>query len=356
MEGTHMYTLALAFWLSLTGQALAPADEDPLRISDEMRQFLDTKFSRGCDSLERLQTLVQAVFRDNELKFSYEPHTRTAADTFSKKSGNCVSFTFLFIAMARQLGLDARFREVDIAPIWTQVGDLVSLSGHVNVAIFIEGRGYSVDLFPQVNRIDLGGRVVTDDRALAHFYSNRGVEHLAAGRPELAIEYFRKAVRSDPTMACAWTNMGVALTRIGAFRDAESSHQKALQVEPGDLVAISNLAALYERIGRTHDAGRYQEKARKLQQKNPYYHFSLGLKSYMAGQYREAVVEYRAALKLRPKEHYFHMALAKAYLRLGEMDKVGPCLKQALKNAPDENSKRRYNEKLDWLLAHQHSS
>jgi Flp pilus assembly protein TadD len=351
-----MYALALAFWLSLTGQSPVPLDEEPLRVSDEMKQFLDVKIGRGADSLERLQTLVQTVFRDNQLKFSYEPQTRTAADTFSKKSGNCVSFTFLFIAMARQLGLDARFREVDIAPIWTQVGDLVSLSGHVNVAVFIEGRGYSVDLFPQVNRIELGGRVVSDERALAHFYSNRGVEHLAAGRPELAIAYFRKALGSDPTMASAWTNLGVALTRTGDFQEAESSHQRALQTEPGDLVAISNLAALYERVGRTHDAQRYQEKARKLQEKNPYYHFSLGLKSYMAGQYREAVVEYRAALKIRPKEHYFHMALAKAYMRLGEFDKAGPCLKQALKNAPDESSKHRYSEKLDWLLAHQHAA
>jgi Flp pilus assembly protein TadD len=351
-----MYTLALAFWLSLTGEAPVPLDEDPLRASAEMMQFLETKVSRGSDSLERLQTLVQVVFRDNELKFSYEPQTRTAADTFSKKSGNCVSFTFLFVAMARQLGLDARFREVDIAPMWAQVGDLVSLSGHVNVAVFIGGRGYSVDLFPQVNRIELGGRIVSDERAFAHFYSNRGVEHLAAGNPQLAIAYLRKALRIDPTMACAWTNIGVALTRIGEFQEAESSHQRALEMEPGDLVAVSNLAALYERIGRNRDAQRCHEKARKLQEKNPYYHFNLGLKCYVSGQYREAVAQYRAALRLRPKEHYFHMALAKAYIRLGEMDKVAGCLKQAMKNAPDESSKRRYNEKLDWLLAHQRSS
>ncbi len=351
-----MYTLALAFWLSLTGQTLIPPDEDPLRVSDEMKQFLETKIGHPCDSLDRLQELVQVVFRDNQLKFSYAPETRTAAETFRRRGGNCVSFTFLFIAMARQLGLDARFREVDIVPIWGQVGDLVSLSGHVNVAVYIGGKGYSVDLFPQINRIDLGGHVVSDDRAIAHFYSNKGVEQLASGNPKLAIAFLEKALRSDPTMACAWTNMGVALTHIGEFQKAESSHQKALQVEPGDLVAVSNLASLYERIGRTRDAERCQEKARRLQEKNPYYHFNLGLKCFMSGQYKEAVAQYRVALKLKPKEHYFHMALAKAYIRLGEMDKGAACLKDALKNAPDDTAKRRYNEKLDWLVAHQHAS
>lgn len=347
-----MSTLILAFWLSLAGEVLVPLDEDPLRVSEEMTQFLETKIGRGGESLDRLQTLVHVVFQENALGFSYEPETRTAAGTFNKRGGNCVSFTFLFIAMARQLGLDARFREVAIVPIWGQVGDLVSISGHVNVAVNIGGQGYAVDLFPQVNRLELGGRVVSDDRALAHFYSNKGVEHLAAGRSQLAIAYFQKAARNDPTMACAWTNMGVALTRAGDLQEAEASHQKALQVEPGDLVAISNLASLYERLGRDRDAERYREKARRLQQKNPYYHFNLGLRCYLSGQYRESIAHYRIALKLKPKEHYFHMALAKAYIRVGEMDKVASCLKQALKNAPDENAKHRYNEKLDWLLAH----
>jgi Flp pilus assembly protein TadD len=351
-----MSTIILALWLSLAGEAVIPPDEDPLQVSEEMKQFLDSKISRSGDSMVRLQDLVQQVFRENALNFSYEPHTRTAAETYSQRGGNCVSFTFLFIAMARYLGLDARFREVEIIPIWGKVGDLVSISGHVNVAVYIGGHGYTVDLFPQVNRLELGGRNVSDDRAIAHFYSNRGVEHLAEGDPSLAVAYFHKALKNDPTMACAWTNLGVALTRLGEFHEAEDSHLKALQVEPGDLVAISNLSSLYERIGRTRDAQRYQEKARKLQDKNPYYHFNLGLRCYLSGQYRESIVHYRTALKLKPHEHYFHMALAKAYIRTGEMDKVAPCLKHALENAPDEASKKRYNEKLEWLAAHQHSS
>ena len=48
-----MYTLALAFLLSLTGQSLIPPDEDPLRCSDEMKQFLDAKIGRNYDSLQR---------------------------------------------------------------------------------------------------------------------------------------------------------------------------------------------------------------------------------------------------------------------------------------------------------------
>jgi tetratricopeptide (TPR) repeat protein len=111
----------------------------------------------------------------------------------------------------------------------------------------------------------------------------------------------------------------------------------------------------YERLGRDRDAENYREKARRLQEKNPYYHFNLGLRCYLSGQYRESIAHYRIALKLKPKEHYFHMALAKAYMRVGEMDRVASCLKQALKNAPDENAKRRYNDKLDWLLAHHYS-
>ena len=124
-----MSTIILALWLSLAGEAAILPEEDPLQVSEEMKQFLDSKISRSGDSMVRLQDLVQQVFRENALGFSYEPHTRTAAETFRQRGGNCVSFTFLFIAMARYLGLDARFREVEIIPIWGKVGDLVSISG-----------------------------------------------------------------------------------------------------------------------------------------------------------------------------------------------------------------------------------
>ena len=344
--------LLLTCWFGLAEDIAVPPDDDPLRISEEMKKFLDASIGRGGDSLQRTRTLVEVIFQENALHFTYVPETRTAIETFNSRSGNCLSFTFLFIAMARHLGIDARFREVDIVPIWSQVGNITSLSGHANAAVLIGSEIYVVDLFPQVNRIVLGGRVVSDARAVAHFLNNKGVNLLLHNRSESALEYFGKALDSDPTTVRVWDNMGVAYSELGQVAEAERSYRKALELDSGNLVAISNLADLYKRIGRERDARVYLAKARKFNQRNPYYHFKLGMQAYNSGEYSGSVEHFRAAARLKSTEYRFYLALAKAYAQLGRVDKACSSLRLAVKNAPDDASKSRFNEKLSlWALA-----
>ncbi len=347
-------TLFLALYLGQAGSLpAAPPAEDPFKISDEMKQFLDSHIDRGTDLLSQLHTLVRVVFQENALNFTYVPQTRTAIDTYNQRGGNCVSFTFLFIAMARHLGLDAHFREVEIVPTWSKVGDIVSMNGHANVAVFIGPQGYVVDLFPRVDRIQLGGRVVSDERAVAHFYSNKAVDLLGAGRPKDAAAEFNLALASDPTASFVWANMGVAQAVIHEPREAEKCYLKALQLEPAEMVAMSNLAALYQSLGRAREAKSYTSKVRRFKLKNPYYHYGLGMQAYDAGEYKMAIDHYKAALRLKPVEHNFDLAIAKAYAQLGNIDKTTEYLKLAAKNAPDELSKLHYNEKLALIAARQ---
>lgn len=341
----------LALCLTLQGVQPAIPSSDPLQINDEMKQFLQSHIGSEGDPLDQLHTLVRVVFQENALNFEYVPQTRTAIETYNHRGGNCISFTFLFLAMARHLGLDARFREVDVAPTWSRVGDVISISGHANAAVFIGNQGYVVDLFPRVDRIQLGGRIVSDERARAHYFSNRAVDQLAQGHTEDAAEYLRVALELDPTSTFAWTNLGVVRSFKRDPEGAESAYLKALELEPAEMVAMSNLASLYQYLGRTREAKTYASKVRRFKLRNPYYHFGLGMQAFQNGQYREAVDRFRIALRLKPVEHNFDLAIAKAYVRLGRIDKASGYLKLAAKNAPDELSKSRYNEKLALLAA-----
>src|SRR5512140_721573 len=253
-------TLLLAFMLAVRGAEAQPQalpTENPLEINDTIRQFLSEHIDRRALPLEKLETLVRVVFRENALHFTYQLQTRTAIETFENRGGNCVSFTFLLIAMARELGLDARFREVEVAPTWSRIGSLVTMSGHVNVAVLLGGQPYIVDLFPQVTRIEIGGTVVPDNRALAHFYNNRGVDRMVAGQMPEALAYFTRAVQCDPRMARSWGNLGVAQSRTGKYADADASYRRVLQLQPGSLVTMGNLAVLYRQTGREREAQRF---------------------------------------------------------------------------------------------------
>ncbi len=355
-EDAMLTSLLLAISLSLAGSPQAPTNEDPLKINDEMIRFLNENVDHSSDRFLELQSLVRKLFQENALHFTYVQETRTAIDTFEKRGGNCVSFTILFIALARQLGMDAKFREVSIVPTWSKIGNVVTMHGHANAAVFIGGEGYVVDLFPRVDRIQLGGRVVSDGRAIAHFYNNKGVDHLGAGRYATAIEWFQKALESDPTSTFAWANLGVAQAFAGRLNEAENSYRQAIQLDAGELTAMSNLASLYERMGRFREAKSYKAKVKKFNLRNPYYHFDLGLQAFSAGDYRESIVHYKAALKLKSVEHNFCLAMAKSYAQLGQWDKASEYLKLAAKNAPDQLAKSRYNEKLAVLASRLHGS
>jgi Flp pilus assembly protein TadD len=262
----------------------------------------------------------------------------------------------LFVSMARQVGLDARFREVEVAPTWSKNGMFVNLNEHVNAAVFIEGAPYSIDVFPAVNRIELGGRVVSDARGLAHFYNNRGVEALGAGNLDDGEAYLRKALEVDPTMVPGWINLGASESKRGLLSSAEGHYRRALQLDPQNQTAMGNLAIVCELTGRTKEAARYQAKVRAFREKNPYHHYNLGLQAFEEGRYEDAVACYKKALKLKAPEHNFHFALAKAYGQLGRTEDMADSLRKAMKYANDEANRTRYSQKLELLKSLRHGA
>jgi tetratricopeptide (TPR) repeat protein len=342
-------TLLLLLFIGPNGTGPADAQENPFAIHEGIKQFLDKNINRGAEPLQELQNLVDLVFEKNALHFGYQPVTRTASETFDNHGGNCVSFAFLLIGMSRYLGLDARFRETDMDPLWSLSGAIPRLDGHVDVAVRIGAQEYIVDLLPTVNAIRIGGRTVSDQRAIAHFWNNRGAERLGVNDYEEAMACFRKALESDPKASFVWANIGATQSILGNEEEAVRSYKQALRISKNDLVAMSNLSALYERNGRIEDARQYQAKIRTFEEKNPYYHFALGLQDYQSGHYAESVNQLRIASKLHPTDPNFYLAMARGYARLGDLKRAGQTIELALKHAPDEASKARYNRKLEWL-------
>jgi len=322
---------------------------NPLDISPEIRSYLDVKVHRNDPPMLRLQELVSTVFQDRDLNFSYSVETRSAIETFTARSGNCLSFTILFIAMARYVGLDARFREVEIAPTWSKNGLFVNLNLHVNAGVFIEGQAYAIDVFPVINRIEIGARPVPDERGIAHFYSNLGANELGQGNLDAAERWLRKALEVDPTAVGVWINLGAAKSQAKQLKEAEKCYRKALELEPGNQVAMGNLAGLCELTGRLQEAKRLLAKVKQFREKNPYHHFSLGQQAYADSRYEESIVHFKKALKLKAREHNFYFALARSFSQLGRVADAENSLQLAVKYAADPANKARYSEKLELL-------
>ena len=120
----------------LTGPTDLPdvADVDVLALSDDMRAFLEEHVDPGSSGERRIRSLLYALLNESGVGVEYDSVTLTAQETFAAGMGNCLSFTNMFVAMARETGIKVTFQEVRIPPAWSLEGGTFVLSRHINAA------------------------------------------------------------------------------------------------------------------------------------------------------------------------------------------------------------------------------
>ena len=324
-----------------------------LAMNPDMRSFVDGHVDRSGSSYVKLHQLLYAVINEGGFGLKYNDLTHTAAETFNKRNGNCLSFTNMFVAMARDTGLKVSFQEVDIPPDWSMKGDIYVLSRHMNINVDLGLHGeHVVDFNIDDFRSTYDRRKVSDDRARAHFFSNQGVERLQAGDELEAFLFFREALRFDPGFAPAWNNLGILYSRSGYRNHAEASFLQALEVKQDDgLLPMSNLEGLYAAKGDEERAEYYRGRVRYHRNRNPYYQYHLAREAFQQRNYAEAIEYLQLAIRRKEWEDSFYFLLGLSYLQLGDEEKARRWLSKAEEVAEGDALKRNYQSKLELLLS-----
>lgn len=342
-------SMVLSLLLTIPPPGIDLQNVNPIEMSPEMKTFVDNHVNRGLSPSDRLHALTTAIFQGNDLHFSFFPESRTARETFIYRNGNCLSFTLLFISMARYLNLDAQFREVDIPPTFNKKGAFVVVNQHINSVVFIGPTAYSVDVFPEAASMETLGRIVSDQRGFAYYFANKGADELGKGNLDLADRFLKIAIEIDPTAIPALINLGVVQAQSDKFDEAANYYNRALKLDKKDMAALTDLANVYEKTGRTAEFLLLQQKVKKYQDLNPYYHFDLGLQSYEQGDYETALSHYEKAIRLKSADPSFYLAEAHLYEKTGQKEKAIAKMRQAAKKATDPDKKLLYAQKLEFL-------
>jgi len=339
------------------GQALDAPDlienEEVLAVSGEMRQFLDSNVHRKTSSQVKLRELIDAIINDGTFGLEFDGATRTASETFRLRRGNCLSFSNMFIAMARHVGLEAHYQEVDIPPDWGFQDDVFILNRHVDVLLDLGSLGqHVVDFNINDLRTSYDTRTISDTRALAHYYNNIGVEHMQRGDTASALGYFLRALAdNDRRFSPAWTNLGTLYLRNDYPEYAEAAYLQALRVDDKDFVAMSNLANFYERWGDSLQAARYRKRVARHRAQNPYFRFQRAREAFLAMDYDTAISHLKYAIRKNRNEDQFYFLLGMCYLQKGNEQAARRWLARAEEVAATDVLKRRYSSKLEMLLS-----
>ncbi|MEO8444542.1 MAG: tetratricopeptide repeat protein [Gammaproteobacteria bacterium] len=345
----------------LDGRPLTAGQEPPplpavdiLGVDDAMRRFVAGQRASGGSARWRLRELLRVLLHQEGFVIEYQERTYTAAEAFRLKQANCLAFTNLFVALAREVGLTVHYQEVDVPPDWSRSGDSLVQNRHINTVVDIGRRQEQmVDFNMDDFRASYDRRAISDDRARAHYYSNIGVERMVADEPLPALLNFRKAIAADASFVPAWINLGSLYQHAGAQEWAEAAWQHALRLAPREFVALSNLEQLYRASGRVALADGIRGQLVRHRQQNPYYRYQQAEAALAAGNYPAAISHLRFAIARKPNEDRFYALLGLAFLRQGDVTSAQRWLARAAEVAGDDELRNAYHGKLELLRRQQ---
>ncbi len=291
-----------------------PRESELLQLTPAMHRFLEEHVANSTRSRERLMSLERSVHHPALLGIRYDPTaTLSVADTFREQRGNCLSLSMLFVAMAREIGIDARFQEVEVEPYWDHRDGVVFATRHVNVVGRLNRHRYELDFYRAVRGERTSVlRALSDREALAHFHNNRGAEALSAGDIADGYRWLRRAVELAPGISFIWSNLGTLYQRNGQYDSAETALRYAVALDSGNTSALNNLTRLLTDTSRFDEAESLARRVDRLQRGNPYYYFAKASRALDGGEPDAALAAIRRAIRLKPEEPAFYDLAASA--------------------------------------------
>lgn len=332
------------------GPAVVIADVDVLEVTPRMHRFLESYVLDYESANTRRQLLSLALVDRSMLGFHYnESHTLTAKEAFNTRSGNCIGFANLFIAMAREAGLNAQYHEVVIAPEWRSQQDTLLVAKHINVVVSTARGPYQVDISGREINSGSKRKILKDHEAKALYFNNLAAEALIDGDLPTAHAYLLKAIETAPRLPDAWSNLGVVLARNEQLNDAELAYRTALRIDHTDRTAMANLYELYMALGKTSEAIVLKNKVDRYRKENPYYLLALSEEAIEQEQFDESMDLLTRAIEKKDNEHLLHFAMARTQYLSGQKVEARSSLDRARELAPEE-VQQDYNRPLHELV------
>lgn len=308
----------------------------PFLLSDEMKVWARETAPVNLLPEVRLGRLRQRLFDDDEFSVEYAwGHTGTAVEVFEERRANCLSFTNLFVAMAREVGVPVMFLEVEDVQTYRKEGDLVVVSDHVAVGYEVAPEMRIYDFSEEGLEDSHQVRRISDLTAISMYYSNRGAEELQAGNVENALEWLQTAVQLDPLLPHTWVNYGVGLRRTGDAQGAEECYRRALEVDPRIPSAYQNLVSLLRMQNRIEEAKAFEEALQKSPSRNPFTYLALGDINRRNGHFEEARRLYRRARNFGCEDAECYAAFGQLELAMGDLRAARKMLRKAQQADPD---------------------
>lgn len=330
----------------------------PQQVKQELLQLAANEYAAE----QRAKAVLEYIFSFAEDGLLYDnAATRTASETLQFGQANCLSLSILAFSMAKELGMDASFQDVQIPEYWTNQMGQSWLNGHVNIKLkqqdvvensigrSLLGSDVVIDFDPDTLKKRFPEYKIGVNRVIAMFYNNKAAIAYSEKNYAQAYRYYTAAAKADPTFAVTWSNLAILYRQHGLYDLAEDSYKHSLAIDPDSNNTLSNLAFLYRQTGDIIKAQQLESRVMQKRKHNPYYYIMLGNEALENEGTAGAISHFKHAIALDKTNHEAYFGLAKAYFIAGENNQASRYMAKAKQYALYKQDRQRYQQKLAVL-------
>ncbi len=345
----------------------------PLLTDVQMRNFVDPDIVEIKSRRYRVHSLMNKLADYGYYKDYYDAGlTLDASQTFTRKRGNCLSYTHMFIALAREAGLDARYELVKAPPLYSVSDGILEHQVHIRSRVMwpsefsrsdvnrvwptrgIAGalaaprinleRYISVD-FNERNIKAYEGTIVSDDFALSLHFANNAVEYWKRRDESKAFSHMVEAIRLAPRYADHWVNLATFYTRRGLSNEALLINRYALSLNPHHVIA---LAGVVQHAARG-EMSRAKSRLQRLRNNNAHYQLALAQRATANKDLSGALAFVDRSIVLQKRNHEFLAFKAEVLISLQRYSHAHETLSRAINHVEDEQERQEYQRKLSEI-------
>ncbi len=301
--------------------------EDALTVSDAMRHYAQDQLLHSMDGVNRndVRTLfVRKTYQKGELKLDYDAsQTRTAAQAFESKSGNCLSLVLLTSAMAKEIGLSVQYQSVVVKPDWNRKNNFFVSIDHVNLVIsdplarvISWPREITIDFLPSEVAQAMETTTIDEKTVLAMYSNNRAIESLMDGKINDSYWWARESLRQDSNFPNAYITLGVIFREISRADLSEQVLSQLADLAPDNTAMLANRILVLRELGKIQEAEKLADRLARLDPHPPMSYFKQAQKEMVEGHFEIAKRLFEKEIERDPDRQEYEFGLALAYFKL----------------------------------------
>ncbi|WP_394840646.1 tetratricopeptide repeat protein [Pendulispora brunnea] len=326
------------------------AFENPMELSPDMQQDVETAIGRRGEPRERLHRLIR-LLNDRNIGFEQvQGVSLPVKRAYREHRGDCMTYAMLFVALSRHLGLETHFVHASEVLSYYESGDSLYASSHIAVGYGNNPDDIVVDFANAYDDWHLAAYHRIDDAAAISLYFNNVAAYtMNEGRPREAEKMLSFLVEKRPQLAELHNNLIVAHLRQKHFGEALDVAEHAMTIFPNYKPFYTNAIQAAYGAKKFDLAQRFETRAQAIASSDPLFVFARGLQLYQRTEYSRAAEHFERALAADRNSVLIVAWLVRAHLSAGHREEGREAFSRAHKMAPNDHRLKELVQKFPEL-------